>query len=92
MPHGKPIVGVHKPAGTGPFPAVLFHKTAEMALGFESNVVKKRPEYGENGFKMAKISKYSRNGVKTESKCGKNRSKWSKTGFKWLKIGQRRVK
>ena len=28
---GKPFVGVHIPAGTGPFPAVLFHKTAEMS-------------------------------------------------------------
>ena len=38
---GRPLVGVYIPAGAGPFPAVLFHKTAEMALGFESNVVKK---------------------------------------------------
>ena len=68
---------------------------------------KKRPKYGENVFKMAKIGatwdqngskkgqKYQ-NGVKIESKWGskwgKNRSKWSKTGSKWLKMGQRRVK
>ena len=51
---GRPLAGVYIPAGAGPFPAVLFHKTAEMALGFESNVVKK-DKYGENGFKMAKI-------------------------------------
>ena len=49
-PMGRPLVGVHT-CGAGPFPAVLFHKTAEMALGFDQ----KRPKYDENGVKMAKI-------------------------------------
>ena len=52
----------------------------------------KRPKYGENGFKMAKMgSTWDLNGSKKGQKY-QNRSKWSKTGSKWLKIGQRRVK
>ena len=39
-PYGETVGGLHT-CGAGPYPAVLFHKTAEMTLGFESNIVKK---------------------------------------------------
>jgi len=37
---GETVCGCPHPCGAGSFPAVLFHKPAEMAHGFESNVSK----------------------------------------------------
>ena len=83
---GRPLVGVYIPAGRGHF-RPFCSKTAEMALGFESNVVKKRPKYGENGFKMAKIGQKRVKHIKMESKWSQNGVKIDQNGAKQAQNG-----